>query len=629
MSFDPYFTATVFIVMALATIGLGAICGRVLKLRATGGERIIWEAAIGYVAATLMLGIAGVFGALDRGAIIGLTLTAATAGVVRIAYCIRQRRSAQFFGNDAPTHDALDRRNPPVWARRFISAAALVAIGASFVSSLAPPTAGDALCYHLELPKRFLQEGRIDFRIDDENITYPLVAEMGFLWALAFDAPAVAATTQWAMGILLGCAAYLLALPYCGAAWSRMAACLVVLTPGVNNQMTAPLNDLALAAYCALSLAAWDAARERMSRYDFLLIGILLGGAAGVKYNALIFGASLVCATAIMALNDASRRAPIYRGVCLTAVVALLIGGLWYGRAAWYRGDPFYPFLSEHPSANAPSGFSESKAPLGRGPLAVVSAPWAMTMSPERFGGRAHQPGPLFLMFVPAAILLGTARSVGGITVVTSVYFVGCVLLRQNVRFLLPVIPAFALLIVLGWREMVKWPSLPRTFVWGVAAAVLLFEIAIPTARTRHTIAAVVGPESTETYLRRSEPTYEAAAWINQNLPRESQILSQEHRAFYIVPSITRENLFRRRTNYDHAVQNTSELGRALRLAGFTHLLTAEGRGSQGPAYDATLSLLVDAAVAQAAPSAPILMNQWQHRGDDGVERRYRLFALP
>ena len=40
-------------------------------------------------------------------------------------------------------------------------------------------TAGDALCYHLELPKRFLQDGGLTFRPNDDNITFPLLAEMG------------------------------------------------------------------------------------------------------------------------------------------------------------------------------------------------------------------------------------------------------------------------------------------------------------------------------------------------------------------------------------------------------------------------------------------------------------------
>ena len=39
--------------------------------------------------------------------------------------------------------------------------------------------------------------------------------------------------------------------------WAWAAGALVVLVPGVNNQMTAPLNDVALALWTTLAMAAW------------------------------------------------------------------------------------------------------------------------------------------------------------------------------------------------------------------------------------------------------------------------------------------------------------------------------------------------------------------------------------
>lgn len=608
----------VFLLIALATFGLGAPFARWLKLRAAECEQLVWDAALGLLAGTLLLTIVGLVGLLDRRAILGATIVAAVGGVVRLRQVLLAAVSV----------DRDERDVPPHWMSNALAAAAVVAAAAAFGSSLAPPTAGDALCYHLDLPKRFLQQGRLDFRPDDDNITYPLLAEMGFLWPLACGAPAAAAALQWGAGLLLAGAAYLTGLPYLGRRWSPAAAVVVLLVPGVNNQMTAPLNDVFCAVYCALALAAWDTARRSGRIVDFALVGVMLGGAVGVKYTALVFVGALGTTWLVTALEDVGRRRVLIQGALCATLVAGLVGGVWYARSAWYRGDPLYPFLTAHAAASGPHAFPESKTPLGRGPTAIVAAPWALTMEPERFGGRAHQLGPLFLMFVPAAVACGACRAFAGPLVVAGLYFAGCVVLRQNVRFLLPVVPVAAVAVVAAWRKVCEWPRAARVVVACAAASVIMFETAVPVARLRHTATAAFGRETSDAFLARTEPTYVAARWMNEHLPTTARVLSQEQRAFYFDASITRENIYRRRTHYDLRLDSPAALSTKLRAAGFTHVLTAAAEGSPDATYDGTLSRLVDAAVAADATTAPRLLNEWRHDGTDGATRHYRLFAL-
>ncbi|MGC3967132.1 MAG: hypothetical protein QM775_07095 [Pirellulales bacterium] len=119
-------------------------------------------------------------------------------------------------------------------------------------------------------------------------------------------------------------------------------------------------------------------------------------------------------------LRDVSERRRLLLGGLTAAVIALATSGLWYARAYAYRGDPIYPFLSTtassndgSPTAAGPKRFPESKAPLGRTPAAWILAPWQMTMQPERFGGRGHQLGPLWLMLLPIAATLTTPQRRG------------------------------------------------------------------------------------------------------------------------------------------------------------------------------------------------------------------------
>jgi hypothetical protein len=176
----------------------------------------------------------------------------------------------------------------------------------------------------------------------------------------------------------------------------------------------------------------------------------------------------------------------------------------------------------------------------------------------------------------------------------------------------------------------------------------LLFLGAIPLARLRHVAAVALGLESREDYLARVEPSFEPAAWINRNLPAGTRILSQEQRAYYIRPAVTRENIFRRNTGYAQEVAGGTSLNARLRTDGFTHVLLAEGvesdegadlaspgatsagpvEGSNIPRYDGTLSTLVDRALATEPDEAPMPVAEWQTADAAGAVRRYRLLEL-
>lgn len=624
-------STAVLALLATATIGVGAPLARWLAVRSTDRiSRLVWEASLGMAAVATLLGWLGLGGVLDQRAIMGGTLVASLLG------CLRLRRLCS-TDDDATPVSASELSSPPQWLSSLLLLATGAAAASSFLSALVPPTAGDALVYHLELPKRFLQHGELIYRADDDNCVYPLVAEMGFLWALAFDDVAATSLVHWGYGVLLAGAAYLLAVRLLGTSWARIAACLVLLTPGVSNQMTAPLNDVALALYAALATAAWLTARNDGTWRDFTLVGLMLGAAISVKYTGLLFAAAMAVVWLVTAIEDVGRRRQLLSGAVVTSIAVIAVAGLWYGRAAWHRGDPIYPFLSDHSVAHAsanlatsskPSVFPESKAPLGRGPAAVLAAPWMMTMEPERFGGRGHQLGPLFLMFVPCLIACRNSAPLARSLWIAGLYGGGCLLLRQNLRFLLPMVPILATAVVASWREMLAWPRAPRWIVAAATFAVLLFLTAIPLARLRHTASALIGRETFDAYLDRTEPSHAVAQWINAHLSPDSHILSQEQRTFYLAPNVTRESLYRRRTAYDFGLHNGAELGPRLRSDGFSHLFTAECEGSPGVGYDVTLSRLVAAAVAADASTAPQFVHEWRHVDAQGTARHYRLWEL-
>jgi hypothetical protein len=635
----PFVSLLSVIAIGLAAYGVGR---PILNGLGLGGldrlSHAVWSLAVGLIACGTLLTAMGFAGVFYVPAIGVLSLAGCFWGIGQIFSGVGRRYERRWIELDAPDPESQPDRapwpSPPRWMRRggFILAG-LACLG-SLLAALAPPTAGDALCYHLELPKVFLADHGLTFLVDNVNSTFPALVQMWYLWGLALDGPVAAGLIHWGLGVLLALATVVLATPLVGRPWAWIAGAVVVLVPGVNNQMTAPLVDVALALLTTLALAAWwQAVVADGGRRWFLLAGLAAGGALGTKYLAAVFAAAVAAHAAWLFVRSRCRRCAVLEGAAIVAVVAASVAGPWYVRAAWHhQGNPVYPFLSEMFTESAPSDdcrtLPPNKSPLGRSVLALAAAPWEVTMHPERFGGRGHQLGVLFLAAAPGVLIARRLRGLGMFVAVAGAYSLLWFLLRQNVRFMLPAVPPLAVAVVWVWIEMRRMPTLPRRLAAGAFAAALAAYAAVGLMRSEGHVAVALGLESRPDYLAAHEPTWLAAEMSNGLLGPDAHLLSQDYRAFYFDCKVTRESLYRQRTGYDRQITDPSRLSRYLRSQGFTHLLLAENQGTAGIEYDPTLTRLVEA--QWAAGDELSLANRLEYRfiDADGAVRRYRLVLL-
>ena len=622
--------------LALASIAVAAYgIGRPLVRALLGGEDDplaigVWSVAAGLVGAGLVLIALGLAGLLSKAVIGVLTLAAGAWGIGEFSRAYLERRERAQL-NPSPPLPATGPRwsQPPRWIEHGLLALAAVAAGGSLIVALAPPTAGDALCYHLELPKRFLMQHSLAVLPDHENSTYPLLVEMWFLWALALDGGVAAQLVHWGLGLLLALATVVLATPILGRSWAVCGGCLVLLVPGVNNQMTAPLNDIGLAVFTTLALAAWrQAALDDEDSRWFVMAGWMLGGALSIKHLALLFVAASAPVAAWHAWRQPLRRRRLLLGAAAMGVVAVSVSGIWYLRAARQHGNPVYPFFQRQIAGEGRPTLPADKAPLGRGLLALASAPWQVTMHPERFGGRGHQLGLTFLAALPGLLFCRRLRGAGTLLAIAATYFGGWFLLRQNVRFLLPLVPLLCVPVLWVWIEARRLPLLPGLMFLAVMFAAAGCGAVAAAARAPSKVPVAVGWEGRQKYLQRHEPTFEAASWANALTAPEVRILSQDHRAYYFNAPVTRENIYRRRTDYARQISSPGELALHLKAAGFTHVLLAESLNDRGIRYNTTLSGLADASLASAAKNSLDVLIDYQFKDPDGAVRRYRLVAL-
>jgi hypothetical protein len=358
----------------------------------------------------------------------------------------------------------------------------------------------------------------------------------------------------------------------------------------------------------------------------------MLGGALGAKYSALLFAAALAATAAWTIFRQPRRRRELVLGCTAMLLVAVLTCGVWYARAAWHRGNPVYPFFSAQLGEAGPEGDAD-KTPLSWHPGDVLTAPWQVTMQAERFGGRGHQLGPLFLMALPGLCCARRLRGLATLLGIAAVYAALWYALRQNVRFLLPVLPLLGVGVVWMAMELRRFPLAARMLAAMALAMPLLLGGALPVKRAKDKLAVALGTETRDEYLARHEPTSRAAAALATAGGDHPRLLSQDYRAYYFPCEVVRESIYRRRTGYDAAVRAPGELSNVLRRQGFSHLLLVEAIGGEGAQFDATLSRLADAqltAEARLPPEQQALhvLREYRFADSDGGLRRYRLVEV-
>jgi hypothetical protein len=503
---------------------------------------------------------------------------------------------------------------------------ALVLVGTA-TTALTPVTDGDALCYHLQVPKVFLMHGSVGFEPDLHETVYPLVTEMLYAVALAFRGPVACRGIQWVLGVVFAANVTALARPSLGRrAWWAGAIALSV--PAVSNGMSAPLNDVALAAFGTAAIFAWVRLNERPSWQAAIVAGLLAGLAIGVKYPALVLCGLLAPAIASRAMvgwpSEAGTRPRWLALAGVYLVTAVAAGGWWYLRAYVHTGNPVFPYF-RHVFGGA--GLDEVLSPVKR-PLPVtlgnlVSALVPLSLEPDRFDSFSHQFGPAFLLFLPAIFLYRAPRRVLMLVGLAYAFLALCLTQRQSMRFVLIALGPMSIAVAYLASVWCKRRTVPARLLIAILVVVMGLEASLAMARSRHVLAVLVGRESATEFLIRREPTFAVGRWAAQNLPRNARLIGQDHRGFYIPRDYTMELAHRRRTGLGQQGETPGEIVERLRENGFTHVMFCPPAPESAVEFDPTLGRLLGPWIA----GQKALFREDLTDGD-GVLRHYSIYEL-
>jgi Dolichyl-phosphate-mannose-protein mannosyltransferase len=518
-------------------------------------------------------------------------------------------------------------RSRTALSRYFALCLGLVLAGTA-ITAVTPVTDGDALCYHLQVPKVFLMHGSVGFMPDLHETVYPLVTEMIYAVALEFRGPVACRGIQWILGIVFAANVTALARPSLGRrAWWAGAITLAV--PAVSNGMSAPLNDVALAAFGTAALFACVRLHEHPGTKAAILAGLLAGLAIGVKYPALVLvgllAPSIALRTVIRPLPGAGDAKPRWLALAsLYLIAALATGGWWYLRAYVHTGNPVYPFFRDlFGGAGLAEVLDPIKRPLPVSAFNLLSALVPLSLQPDRFDSFSHQFGPAFLLFLPAIFLYRAPRRILLLVGLAYAFLILCMTQRQSMRFLLIAIGPMSIGVAYVASVWGKRRTAPARLLIAVLLLVMGLETGLAVARSRHVLAVLLGRESAAEFLARREPTFKIGQWAAHHLPGNARLIGQDHRGFYIPRDYTMELAHRRRTGLGAHGESTSEIINKLCESGFTHVMLCPPVPETAVEFDPTLGRLLAPWIAGHTP-----VFRQDLTDADGVVRQYSIFEL-
>jgi hypothetical protein len=576
------------VALALALLALCAAVGRWALRRFRLGfdeplQELTFSTAVGAAVVSVSILVTGLLALLNPPVVVGVLLAWALVAREDLASLPRLLARGVGYVRSRSGHSA------------YWTAGALVfglVAGVLLVQAVAPPTDWDSLMYHLQVPRRFLEAGRIFVPEDNLHVAFVGLAQMLYIPLLALKSPAAAAVLSALFALLLGLAVFSLAARFFSGAAASLSFITVWATTSVLLVAITPRIDVTLALYLFLGhYALLIALDEPARRSRFYLAAVLIGSAVGIKYHALAY--ALALGPLVLWLAFANERVPrgTLRALAVFSLVAVAAAAPWLVKNWILLGAPLYPFFAEGmlqpwlaslygttaiPGSVDPDALraiGQARMPFNL--IHLFTAPGRLTVEQE---GVFYHMNLLYLL-LPLSVLFIRNKTLTWL-VVTAVGYLLIVILpfpTTNLRYL---IPAFAPLTIAAAFIAVR---LSNRFLSADAARLLIIALAalslFPSAKAMYfwlrksdVLGYLVGATSQREYLQTGFYLYsQLVQATNERVPPDGKVLLLfEARGYYFEPAVIQDNVL---TNWPFLAPKTVEDSGCLRSTGITHVL--------------------------------------------------------
>lgn len=522
--------------------------------------------------------------------------------LVFIACWIGVRRRVPRFARPAPAARGAD---PMLLLTCAIVLVSLIAIG---LHAISPEVSWDASAYHLTVPRLYNEAG--GFRAIEMNVysNWPLSTELLFSAAMLANDYILAKAVHFGFGILT-LAAIVLACRGAGRETGAIGGALWLLSPVVLFEFPIAYIELATAFWLTAAVVFLLRAKQRPAEAGpaLLLSGLCCAGVIGTK----VTGIAAAGAVGLLYTPDLARS--IRNGDARVKfiefgrnfLVPIIVLSLpWLIKAAWFTGNPIYPFgfeLFGGPdwSAALASRFEAWQRGLGmgRGPIDYLLLPMRVVWhTGDGAAGFGNEIGRYWALVVPLSIAFGLRSPVvRGCLAVSGSYFVFWSLSAQNARFLIPILPLLAIAGALTITSMIERSSRHRPIRNAVLAAcsgALVWT---------HLGSWVDGAKLAVLYQLRWPELQRAATdpvfgFIDRELPPDARVLMlNTNQGFFCPREFLADSFFEASqiTEWLGSASSRAQLLERLRNRGVTHLLRFDQQWG-GLEYPLALRELID-----------------------------------
>lgn len=563
--------------LGFGSLGFGRVADRCGELMLGGGVMAI---------AVFGLGHAHLLKTIPSFLLVGIGLAALGFGRLKVA--------------DTPA-PRLERarhalRFDPIAALAFTGVA--IAFLLAFVIALAPPTARDALVYHLATPKAYVVANGI-IETPWNVLSYsPFATEMLFTLGLVVGPDTTTNLVHLGFGVALVVFVFVVGRRTTDSVrWAAVASVIVASVPSVIWNAGIAHNEmwlgLALTIAC-LSIGKWFETRE-----DRLLLwcGAAMGVALSGKHTAMLLAPILALVVLLRVRSlERSEQNRTLRMAVVAGLVAIVFPLPWYVQNVARTQNPLYPFfwnlfptqssVWEATRAEYLEQYVRQSYGQPGGFATWLWLPWDVSIRAQNdvaplFDGVL---GPVFLFLAPqiAIVILRSATPtwLRVATIVAASFLVIWATQSQQIRFLLPVLPVIALAGATSLASMREvWPR----WALGLTLAVMLaLNLAVATAEVAWTAPQrpVFGLESRDSYLTRRLPYYSFYIRLNRELGPSQRVLlvNMRNDGYYLDVPYVSDSVFEDFTvgRIVNEAATASDVRAGIERLGATHILARE-----------------------------------------------------
>ena len=461
-------------------------------------------------------------------------------------------------------------------------------------NALVPPTAWDAVAYHLAAPAIYIRSHTITYIPYIPYTNWPFEAEMLFTLGLLVSSEALAQLTTWA-ALLLTCGVlYLIGRRHFGHDVGLLAAVVFAGTPMVGTLAGTGLIELPLTMYSCLAVYAfvdWLATERRAS---WALSALSAGLAASTKLNGAVVPALLGLLSLVVLLRRPSIRwTEAFGTFLLYGLLAFAVVAPWYLKSWILTQNPIWPFLSgllggrdwDSLGTEYLLGFIRSPN-MPATPLNWLLAPWYILTEPARFAPYRVRIDWVYLTVLPLGLLaalrleVGPRRAFRLLTLLAIALYTVWFLETHQIRFLMTALPVFALLVAIGLRCL--WTLWPGVWTVCIQGTLILYLASVSWLATPSDRAQILGNwpflsgrTDRQQYLLARIPEYATYAYANEHTPDNARILLglYECRGYYLERDYFWANPIGQRALRFEQVPGSDALASELWARGFTHVI--------------------------------------------------------